>query len=259
MNTEFEQLETEGYQVFRNFLDTETTARIRAHMDSLLPPVAPREDASANRLHTLRHPLPGAIMAEILNKPRLLELAQQLTQADELRLLEQVLIRTDPALPREGPLGWHVDMSFFPCHYNSKPRQTYFHMVHSLNRVSPGAGAFTIVPGSHHKTYAVTAKMTTEEELQTLFENPAEKAGVDLSEAIEVLPEEGDLLVFNPMALHTASRNVATESRYVYFASFFDASAEYLQGFLNKSKVRDVFPDSLRDGLPAELHSLLLK
>ncbi len=99
------QLEEEGYTVFPAFLDTETTARIRQHMDSLLPPVAPRNDTSAKRLHTLRHPIPGAIMAEILANPDLITLASQLLNANELRLLEQVLIRTDPADQKPGAHG----------------------------------------------------------------------------------------------------------------------------------------------------------
>jgi ectoine hydroxylase-related dioxygenase (phytanoyl-CoA dioxygenase family) len=257
MNQQFEELEENGYTVFPGFLDTETTARIRAHMDALLPPVAPRDDANAKRLHTMRHPIPGEIMAEILANPRLIELAGQLLKSDDLRLLEQVLIRTDPADQEPGARGWHVDMPFFPAHYNAAPRQTYFHMVHALNPVAPHSGAFTIVPGSHKKTYAASAKMSSEEELDLLKSNPAEIAGVDISEALEVLPEDGDLLVFNPMALHSASANVGEQSRYVYFASFFDPSAEYLQRRLNEKNVRGHFPDSLRDNLPEELKSLL--
>ena len=94
---QFDQLEEEGYTVFPAFLDTETTARIRQHLDSLVQPIAPREDKTAARVHTLRHPIPGAIMAEILANPKLIELAGQLLKSNDLRLLEQVLIRTDPA------------------------------------------------------------------------------------------------------------------------------------------------------------------
>lgn len=259
MNQQLEQLETEGYAVFPNFLDAATSARIREHMDSLLPPVAAPDDESTPRLHAMRHPISGAIMAEIIT-PELSELASQLLQSSDLRLLEQVLVRTDPApLAQRKPQsaqGWHVDMAFHPSHYESTPRHTYFHMMHCLNTVAPGGGAFTIVPGSHHQTYAA-AKELGEAELSQLKQNPIERAGIDDSRAVEVLAREGDLLVFNPMALHSGSVNISEKSRYVYFASFFDSSATYLQDYLRTTDYARSFPASLRENLPAELLYLL--
>lgn len=257
LNKQFDQLEEEGYTVFPAFLDTDTTARIRQHIDSLLPPVAPRDDASAQRLHTLRHPIPGEIMAEILANPKLISLATQLLNANELRLLEQVLIRTDPADQEPGARGWHVDMQFFRSHYDAKPRQTYFHMVQALNPVAPHSGAFTIVPGSHKTNFNYTDHIASEDILKGSRADVIKNSGVDISKAIEILPNDGDLLVFNPMALHSASANVGEHSRYVYFASFFDVSAEYLQQCLDDQDVRGHFPDSLRDNLPDELKILL--
>lgn len=257
MNAQFEQLENEGYTVFPNFIDQSTIDRIRAHMDALMPPIAPKEEVGARRLHLLRHPIPGAIMAEILARPQLIELATQLLRANDLRLLEQVLIRTDPMADPPPVAGWHLDKVFLSRHYNATPRQTYYHMVHCLNTVAPGSGAFTIVPGSHKLTFAAADKIGVEDELAQLGPNAIEQAGIDLSKAIEVTAKAGDLLVFNPMALHSASSNGGTEPRYVYFASFCDTSAEYLAKDLKKIDYRPGFPDSLRDNLPDELKSLL--
>jgi len=257
MNAQFEQLENEGYTVFPNFIDQPTIERIRAHMDSLMPPIAPKDEAGAKRLHLLRHPIPGAIMAEILARPQLIELATQLLKANELRLLEQVLIRTDPMADPPPVAGWHLDKVFLSRHYIATPRQTYFHMVHCLNTVAPGSGAFTIVPGSHKLTFAAADKIGSEDGLAELGTNPIELAGVDISKAIEVNANAGDLLVFNPMALHSASANGGSEPRYVYFASFMDISAQYLANDLKKIDYRPNFPDSLRDNLPEELKYLL--
>ena len=41
-------------------------------------------------------------------------------------------------------------------------------MVHALNTVPPGGAAFMIVPGSHHLTYAASAKINTAEDLAQL-------------------------------------------------------------------------------------------
>lgn len=256
MDKNLEQLEREGYTVFPQFLDGHTAARIREHMDSLLPPVAAPGLDDVPRINTLRHPIPGPIMAEILS-PRLVELAGRLLHSSDLRLLEQVLIRTDPQAVRVPVNQWHVDMAFLPRHYQSQPRQTYFHMVHCLNTVAPGGGAFTIVPGSHHQTFAAAAKLGSENRLAELKTAPIEMAGIDVSQAIEVCAEEGDLLVFNPMALHASSVNTTPQPRYVYFASFHDTSARYLKAELDRTNYLRPVPDTLRDNLPRQLQSLL--
>lgn len=259
MQAQLEQIERDGYAIFPKFLDKTETARIRAHMDSLLPPPEPRDDAHARRLFELRHPIPGAIMADILNNPRLLDLAAALLEAEDLQLLEQVLIRTDPrdaALAPTGATGWHIDMAFMPEHFNARPRQTYYHMVHILNDVAPGGGGTTVVPGSHHKTYAAAARLGRER-LGELKSEPAAAAGIDLGEAMELSPGEGDLLVFNPMCLHSASANVSDQSRYVYFASFMDDSAKFLKDHLISVNYRRAFPDEMRAHLPAELQPVL--
>lgn len=258
MQAQLDQLEHDGYTVIEGFLDCDMTARIREHMTSLLPDVAPKSDANAQRLHTLRHPIPGAIMAEIVANPRLLELARKTLHTNDLRLLEQVLIRTDPREGTPAPASeWHIDMAFLPQHQAARPRQTYFHMVHALNTIPHGGGPTMIVPGSHHKTYAAAENLGSTEALETLKSDPIGVAGIDLNEAIEVLPKEGDLLIFNPMCLHSPSGNFSDSPRYVYFASFMDDSAIFLQEHLKAVNYERAFPDSLRDNLPANLHSLV--
>lgn len=251
------QLEEDGYTVVPGFLATDITRRIREHMDDLIPPAVEPDTPQGKWHHSLRHPIPGAIMADILANDDLLDLARQSLQAQELRLLEQVLIRSDPSPPPHGPHGWHVDFAFFPRQYEAVPKQTYYHMVHFLNTVLPGGAAFMIVPGSHHQTYGAGAGMKTGEELAALRKNPVETAGVDVSRGIEVCPNEGDLLIFNPMAVHSGSANATDRSRYVYFTSFFDVSAVELSQNLLDTGYHKGFPDSLRDNLPPEYRSLL--
>jgi len=255
MTEQLEQLERDGYTVFPNFLDRVTTAKIRAHMDSLLPPISPK-DGDAHRVHTLRHPIPGAIMAEILDNPRLLELAQQILHSQDLRLLEQVLIRTDGQNESPGVHGWHLDMTFLPEHYNSRPRQTYFHMVHALSTIPEDGGATNIIPGSHIKAYAKAQELGLDK-LSELKNDPIRVAELDLNDAIEVRANEGDLFVFNPMCLHSASPNLSDQPRYVYFASFMDKSAEHLKDYFKSVNYQRAFPDSLRDNLRADLQPLL--
>lgn len=251
-----DELEEQGYAVVKGFLDKELTARVRQHIDELAPPIQPPTVEDVKRVNDLRHPIPGAIMAEILNNPRLLDLAKATLRSENLVLLEQVLIRTDPKPPPYGPGGWHVDWAFWPEEYETTPRQTYYHMVHMLSKVEPGGGAFMIIPGCHKVTYATTAGRT-EEQMEEFKRDPIGVAGIDMSKAIEVPADEGDLLIFNPMCLHSASGNSSTQPRYVYFASFMDAAPTRLREEMRKKGARDVFPDSLRDNLPDELKPLL--
>jgi hypothetical protein len=254
-----DQLETEGYTVLPGFLTRDLTAALREHIDCLAPPVAPPDLPGAKRIHDIRHPIPGALMARLIT-PELLAVAQAVLRVPEiarLRLLEQVLIRTDPKPPPHGPVGWHVDWAFSPAEFAATPRQTYFHMVHAANTVEPGGAAFLIVPGSHHQTYAVTARLQTEEELEAFRRQPVEMAGVRLAEAVEVCVQEGDLIIFNPMAIHSASGNARATPRYVYFASFFDVSAQRLHDRLKAIQYQKGFSDDLRAGLPMTLRTLL--
>jgi ectoine hydroxylase-related dioxygenase (phytanoyl-CoA dioxygenase family) len=114
-----------------------------------------------------------------------------------------------------------------------------------------------IVPGSHRQTYGVSAKMTTQEELDALHHDPIGMAGIDTSQAIEVRPNDGDLLIFNPMCLHSASGNASTQPRYVYFSSFYDTSATEFAERMREIQYSKGFPDSLREALPEEMLPLL--
>lgn len=254
------ELDEQGFTVLRGFMDTQTTARLRDHMDNLLPPIAPRGDKDAKRVQMLRHPIPGDIMAEVASYPRLLDAAARIlhSEVDRLQMLEQVLIRTDPADPPFGPLGWHIDFAF-PAHcYEARPRQTYYHMVHALADVAAGQAATRIVPGSHHLTYATTAKLNSKEQLDAMKANVIEAAGIDLEKAIEIPANEGDVLIFNPMCLHAGAPNVCDSPRYVYFASFMDKSADYLANHLREARyLPKGFPDTLRNPLPGNRRHLV--
>ncbi|MCE9589807.1 MAG: phytanoyl-CoA dioxygenase family protein [Planctomycetes bacterium] len=253
---QIDQLDAEGYTVFRDFLPLAFTARLRAHMDSLLPPIDPPQMHPHPVTRTLRHPIPGAIMAEALT-PRLVALAQEILGSTRLRLLEQVLIRSDPCSAPRGAGGWHVDQVFHPSQYFTRPRLTYYHFVHALNTVPAGGAAFTIVPGSHKKNYERTANLTTKEELRRFHGNVTAIAADELKNGIEVLARDGDLIVFNPMALHSGSNNVTLQPRYVYFASFADVNAEYLWAGIRESNYGPYFSDDLKNNIRPEWRDML--
>ncbi|MBA3710722.1 MAG: phytanoyl-CoA dioxygenase family protein [Planctomycetes bacterium] len=257
-----DRLDADGFVIIPGFLDPATTRELRSHIDALAGPVRRADEPAPRRLHDLRHPLPGRIMGELVTPEHLL-LARTLVDGDELRLTEQVLIRTDPMPEAGGPSGWHIDFAFHPRHLSARPRQTYIQMVHALSTVESGGGAVMVVPGSHHLMAAAAARLATgserfDAENQAAFKAEVTRAAaVDTSRGIEIHPCDGDLILFHPMCLHSASRNTRREARYVLFMSFFDVSATYLHDHLRREKYRDRFPESLHEQLPSDLRGLL--
>ena len=156
------------------------------------------------------------VMASAIAESESLRVARQLSKCNEIRgeqqlqLIEQVLIRTDPsAAERHGPTNFHLDWIFLREHYDAVPRQTYFHMVTYLCDVAAGQAAFTILPGSHHQTYAAASHLCSYAELQLytgklgqsggpfaeLKKDPVKVAGLDPSTAVEVTGLEGDCVI----------------------------------------------------------------
>ncbi len=250
-----QELETQGYTVFPGFLDHTTTAAVRAHIDSLAGPVGP--DDRGRPKHVLRHPIPGAIMARLASNPATLELAALSIGSRDLRLREQVLIRSDPEPPPYDFPGWHIDGAFCRREFEASPRQVYYQMLHYCSRVSSGGAAFMIVPGSHKLSLGVSDEAERERGEHPIPSLTAAVSGVSEGEGIEICANEGDLIVFNPLCHHAASANRTDRPRYVYFSSFYHPSAQRLIELMRRTAYRDNFPDSLRRGLPPRLQALL--
>ena len=121
------ELDELGYTVVPEVLPRSLTARVRAAMDAVLLP--PQPDGS--RVSKV-HPIPGSIMAELAAAPSFLSMAGAFYRCYplELRLGEQVMIRSDPPptadhpAARPGAMGWHTDFIFPPGSYEATPRHT---------------------------------------------------------------------------------------------------------------------------------------
>ena len=219
MEVDLEALDRLGFTVVRNLLPRHLTTALRRCTDALLAERGEdRGGVQSLRAGDLYADDAAPLLAAALAEPRSLRLAHDLLRVDpgseELQLLEQVLIRTDPSPPPHGARGWHLDWAFLPEHMEAVPRQVYYHMVTMCSSVLPGGGCFSIVPGSHHKTFAAAARACTIEELHghesaasqsaedtplaALKSDPAGVAGIDLADAVEVPAGEGDAVIFNP-------------------------------------------------------------
>ena len=205
----------------------------------------------------LRHPIPGAIMARLVNNPATLELAATLIGSRDLRLREQVFIRSDPSPPPYQAPQWHIDAAFCRAEFEARPRQVYYQMLHCCSTVSTGGAAFMIVPGSHKLSLEALDKAERAEGRGPIQNHTASVPEANDDDGIEICANDGDLIVFNPLCYHSSSPNRTDRPRYVYFTSFYHPSAARLIELVRRTKYRDNFPDSLRQELPPELQSLL--
>ena len=253
LDTRLEELENQGYTVFPSYLDRATTAAVRDHVDRLAGPVTyPPQNGER---HDLRHPIAGEIMPRLASNPTTLALAESLIGAKDLRMREQVLIRTDPAPPPYKTITWHIDAAFCRAEFAARPRQVYYQMLHYCSTVAPGGAAVMIVPGSHQRSLeAIDAAGSAQ---NSIHNHTTAAPEVQDGEGVEICGDDGDLIVFNPLCCHAASPNRTQQPRYVYFTSFYHPSATRLVELVRRTKYRDDFPDSLRQGLPSDLQPLL--
>ena len=252
------ELDHLGYTIIPGFLDLETTSRLRAYIDER---IAQREPDAKARHHPLRHPMPGRILADMITDDHL-ALARAILRCDGgLRLLEQLMMRSDVGL--EIPPAWHSDGVFYHRNRAAAPRQTYHFMWHVLSTVEPGGGGTMVVPRSQHLVYAATARIADPVEPIPVTEMDRLRAaaraidGIHTSQGIEMCANEGDLIIIDPTCLHTASSNRGLRARYVFQQTFYHESAVELAGYLASRNYRGHFPDSLRQGLRPELRTLL--
>lgn len=202
-------------------------------------------------------------MAEMCTAPIFLAVAEALWRApaEELRLNEQVPIRTDPeplsSAKKPGTAGYHCDFVFQRRHFSATPRQTYFQTfsIFSKGGVQPGGACTMVIPGSHHRTMALAEQTDGSsaalEELRghlgavcTLErrEECMKTFGIDPAAGVEIPAPEGALVVFCPHCMHSGSVNFGSVPRYVVVQSFQHyrdarlmrenlASKFYLKGF----------------------------
>lgn len=253
LDIRLQEIEDQGFTIFREFLNRSFTAKMRDHIDAIVGPVGKTNTAR----NDLRHPIPGKIMANLANNPATLELGRILLGSKpNLRMREQVLIRSDPEPPPyKAELSYHIDAAFSKAEYEEVPKQVYYQMLHYLSTVKPGGAGVHIVPASHKFSRTELFGNDQEKDTEPLDSNTTRAKHRE--DGIEICAEDGDLIVFNPLCFHAASQNRLNKPRYVYFTSFYDTSAARLVEFVRRIGYRDNFPDSLRNALPPALQPLL--
>ena len=210
--------------------------------------------------HRICHPIEDPVVVRLAADPVLREIVTDCLRARDLRLRQQMFMLTSPcgAPPPAQPDGWHTDTTFLAEEWDDAPRKTFLQVFCYCSPVRPGGAATLVVPGSHRQTLAAAsaANLRSDEERWGFGGKVIRQANIDLSRAVELTCEEGDVLFFCPMLVHTGSNNVTDQPRYVFHCSFHDASAERIR-HLPAPGFYDTFPASMEQAMPAPLRSLL--
>lgn len=234
------ELLARGFTVVRGFVDAETCRRARAVIDATLGPPGDKLQpgrAPSEAIRSIAHPDSAlAVIAPFM--PKLVDAnAQVLRSSSEyIRLNGQTLVRTDasaggaPGSP-SSVVHWHVDNAFMDSHMDSTPREVYSRSMVTLSDVRSGGGAIMVVPNSVSSTRAIVRDLVTKQgrgayhganwrgeiaERLTAETEHGRATALRVQKgamAEEVLTNAGDLIIFDPMCMHTASRCTNGPSR----------------------------------------------
>jgi ectoine hydroxylase-related dioxygenase (phytanoyl-CoA dioxygenase family) len=255
-------LEERGYVLLRGALSRDVCREIRDFIDRTIAGGHLKDPGrgSSRFHHRICHPIEDPIVARLAAEPALREIATGCLRARDLRLRQQMFMLTAPCgLPPPAVLdGWHSDTTFLAEEWEATPRRTFLQVFCYCSAVRPGGASTWVVPGSHRQALAAAsaASFRSEEERWEFGGKVIRQANIDVSQAVELTCEEGDVAVFCPMLLHSGSNNVTDQPRYVYHCSYHDASAERIR-HLPAPGYYDTFPDSMEKAIPAPLRSML--
>ena len=192
-----------------------------------------------------------------------------------------------------NPTNIHIDNAFLPEQTDGTPRQHYSRSIVYLNDVTEGGAPVVVWPRSTAAVRDVVERLRAEqgddayhgvrwrnevtEELVDRSATAGEEGGERLQfrtsaatdttptppydagvvrlglEPVEVLMEEGDMVFFEPMSLHSASRCVNGKSRYCWVSAFFDERALEMPHKL----YQETFSEAFVEAIPAELRPVV--
>ena len=282
------ELREQGFTVVRGFVDAASCRRAREAIDAFLgseptetvsdPSVRAQlghesQGISSGFLHSVTHPNPAmAVMAHYM--PKMVDAHVQTLRSsyDHIRLNGQTLLRTDPydgePLPPQvlQPNSVHVDNAFLAGDNESTPRKVYSRSIVYLNKVRKGGAGIIVWPRSFSAARKIVEELVAKEgevayhggrwrneiieELDVDY-SPGNTRWAGVGDAVEVLMEEGDMVFFEPMCMHSASRCTNGEARYCWVNAFYDERAQAMPHRL----YQDTFSPEFLAELPSGVHA----
>jgi hypothetical protein len=208
---------------------------------------------SSGWMHSVCHPNPATVaVVDCMEKMTRAHCEFLRSERAHIKLNGYSLIRTDPyeggdaVGPHTNPTNIHIDNAFLSRHDAATPREVYSRSIVYLNSVTEGGAPIVVWPRAHKAAAEVVQRLVSEEGEEAYhgvrwrdeviaamtqgLPTADPDAGYDTREVIwpgvgpatEVLMSEGDMIMFEPMSMHSASRCVNGISRYCWVTSFHD-------------------------------------
>jgi hypothetical protein len=240
------------------------------------------QTGSSGFFHSVCHPHP-ATTCLVGAVPKMARAHCEVLRSDlaHIRLNGYSLIRTDPfggdassVRPHTNPTNMHIDNAFLPAHDAATPREVYSRSIVYLNDVAEGGAPIVVWPRAHKAAAEVVQQLRADGAAagageyhgvrwrdEVIAAMAHHRPGADpeasydtrqidwpgVGPATEVLMGEGDMVVFEPMSMHSASRCVNGVPRYCWVASFFD---DRVQALPHKLYQDEFHPDFLAQLAP---------
>ena len=240
----------------------------------------PSQTHSSGWFHSVCHPNPATVcVVDAMDKMTAAHCEFLRSDRAHIKLNGYSLIRTDPyegadaVRPHTNPTSIHIDNAFLPKHDVATPRELYSRSIVYLNQVTEGGAPIIVWPRAHKAAAEVVQRLVSEqgeeayhgvrwrdEVIATMTQRPPTAdpaAGYDTREVIwpgvgpatEVLMGEGDMIMFEPMSMHSASRCMNGTSRYCWVTSFHDDRVQALPHKLYQDSFHPEFLERLAPDL----------
>lgn len=206
------ELSSRGFTVARGVFDGPTLDRLRALMDTLHTYAGP--SGYGQIVHdTWRH---APALGEHLVAGPLADLAATALQG-EARLFQDHLVSKTPGTV--DAVKWHQDYSYWPL-----DRARGLTMWVALDDADVDNGCLHYAPGSHLGGERAPANFLDQAELGVRSALPA----LELPERAEAVPARaGDVLLHDPLVLHTSPGNHTQRPRRAWSISWVDPEARW--------------------------------
>ncbi|MFC6878594.1 MULTISPECIES: phytanoyl-CoA dioxygenase family protein [Actinomadura] len=183
--------ETDGYAIFRNVLDAELIEEADRHVRWLQERHPDRTGEDLSHDLVAKDPF----WVRLVSDDRLLDVAQRFVGPD-IALFASAYISKPPFTGK--PVLWHQDGAFWPL----DPMRVVTLWL-AVDRSTPENGCLRVIPGSHKE---VLHEVRERGDAGAVF-GVESAAGVDESEAADLVLEPGDVEVHHPNIMHGSEAN----------------------------------------------------
>lgn len=172
----------------------------------------------------------NSLMREIAFDRKKASLVAALSSCDAVRFLSDMILYKPGN--RSRPTFWHQD---YPNHCTSIPEITIWM---PLDQATKASGCMWYVPGSHKLGELLGYDFGDGSGI--------EEKGIDVSKAVSVEADPGDLVLHHGLTLHYAGSNTTNSPRRAYINRLVDASAVYRNNELVDGSKAEVTGQPLR-------------